>query len=124
MLPKIMKPVQLLYHGTSRNCSEQIEQYGLKPINYNKVYLTADINVAFNYACRKQIIDKDYSGIVICIVDAQKMFSDGFIFTHESTNAEYTVENVPSKYILQVIIESEEELEMFAQYARSYFECS
>ena len=124
MLPNVVKPVQLLYHGTSVNHSVSIEQEGIRPVNYNRVYLTADIYVAFNYACNKQVKDKDYSGIVICIVDAQKMYMDGFEFTHEVTHAEYTVESVPPQYLLQVIIESEEELELFAQYALDYFNYS
>ena len=41
-------PTQLLYHGTSFGNSTLIEQQGLLPKNYDKVYLTTDIRVAYN----------------------------------------------------------------------------
>lgn len=49
---------------------------------------------------------------VICIIDAPLMVKDGILFEHSQTYAEYTIDNVPSKYILQVAIESEDDLRM------------
>lgn len=112
------KPVQLLYHGTSFKHSASIEEQGLIKINYDKVYLTADLEVAYNYAKRKQVNENDYSGIVICIIDAPQMVKDGFTFEHQHTHAEWTIDNVPSRYILQVIIESYDELLQLAHYAQ------
>ena len=118
MSSKITKPVQLLYHGTVMDYSDLIEQQGLKPVNHEKVYLTADINVAYDYA-KQRTTDLHTNTMlpVMCVVDAQQMYHDGFIFTHEVGSAEYTVDNVPPEYILQVIIETDDDLELLAQYA-------
>ena len=119
MLSKIVKPVQLLYHGTALDYSKLIEQQGLKPVNHDKVYLTADLNVAYEYA-KKRTRDLHTNSVqpVICIVDAEQMYKDGYTFTHEVNNAEYTVDYVPSKYLLQVMPESEDDLELLAHYAQ------
>lgn len=104
-------PVQLLYHGTSFIYSAVIEHEGLKPVNYDKVHLTADINVAYHYAAESSMP-------VICIVDAPQMVKDGFTFTHEASNAEWTVDYVPAKYLIQIVVESENELTLLAHYAQ------
>ena len=119
MLPKSVKPVGLLYHGTAFDYSDIIEQEGLKPVNHEKVYLTADLNVAYEYA-KMQITNVHTTSMqtVICIVDARQMYKDGFVFTHNATNAEYTVSAVPPKYILQIVVESEDELELLAHYVQ------
>lgn len=100
------KPIQLLYHGTSLESSKLIEEQGLIPKNYDKVYLTADLQVAYNYA--KQKSDKT----VICIVDAPQMIKDGFTFEHNNTYAEWTTDYVPSNYLVQVLVEDESSLEV------------
>ena len=102
------KPTQLLYHGTSFDNSSLIEEQGLLPKNHNKVYLTTDVRVAYNYAKLKT--DKP----VICIVDAIQMVKDGFTFEHDNTYAEWTTDNVPSRYLIQVMIESEDDLSMLS----------
>ena len=99
------KPIQLLYHGTSLDNSKFIKEQGLIPKNYDKVYLTADLQVAYNYAKSKS--DKT----VICIVDAPQMIRDGFTFNHDNTHAEWTTDHVPPEYLVQVLIEDESELE-------------
>lgn len=114
---QVVKPVQLLYHGTVFDYSEQIEQQGLKPINYDKVYLTADINVAYDYAKQRTTdIHTNTMLPVVCIIDAQQMYKDGFVFTHEVDTAEYTVNNVPPEYILQFIINNTNDLDILAHY--------
>ena len=69
---KITKPVQLLYHGTVMDYSDLIEQQGLKPISHEKVYLTADINVAYDYA-KQRTTDLHTNTMlpVLWVVDAQ-----------------------------------------------------
>ena len=102
-----MKPVTLLYHGTSKTYSAAIEEQGLIPINYDNVYLTADLYVAYSYA-------KKTDQPVICIIDAPQMAKDGFTFEHDATYAEWTTKIVPAKYIVQVLIESEEDIKKLA----------
>lgn len=117
MLLKETKPVQLLYHGTCYKYSHNIETEGLKPVNYDQVYLTADIVVAYHYAkqCSK---NNEMSLPLICIVDATQMFKDGYSFTHEADTAEWTTDYVPHKYIIQVLPESEDELSRLVHYAQ------
>ena len=119
MLPKVMKPVQFLFHGTAYDYSDIIEHEGLKPVNHDKVYLTADINVAYHYA-KSKTLDPHTNSMqtVICVVDALQMYKDGFVFTHEATNAEYTVNEVPPHYLVQIVVESEDELELLAHYVQ------
>lgn len=114
---KQAEPVQLLYHGTCYKYSHWIKHEGLKPVNYDKVYLTADIVVAYNYA--KQCGENnDLSLPVICIVDARKMYKDGYKFTHETSNAEWTTDYVLPEYLIQVLPESKDELHELVQYAQ------
>lgn len=117
MLPKQMNPVQFLYHGTCYKYSHQIDTEGLQPVNHDKVYLTADIVVAYEYA-KTASSNNDLSLPVICIVDAVQMHKDGYKFTHEATNAEWTTEYVLPKYLLQIIPESLDELEQLLHYAQ------
>lgn len=111
-----MNPVQILYHGTSLDYVESIENKGLISVN-DKVYLTTDLNVAFDYANKAIHRENSFcSQCVICIVDAVQMVKDGFEF--DFVNNEYIVTHVPSKYIIQVALESEEELPSLAHYAQ------
>ena len=96
-----MQPVQLLYHGTNINNVQGIEEKGL--VSNNNVYLTTDLLVAYDYA-------KKNGDPVICIVDSLQMVKDGFVFSHDVQTAEYTINHVPSNYIIQIVIESEADL--------------
>ena len=112
-----VNPVQLLYHGTSLDNAEIIEQQGIVKKNHDKVYLTSDILVAYDYAnMRVNDVSSNSFKPVICIVDAPQMVKDGFVFEHNIVNAEWTVDNVPAQYILQFVIEEESELELLAHY--------
>ena len=112
-----MKPAQILYHGTCYRYYEKIEKQGLKPINHKEVYLTADVIVAYDYA-KKASVSNDLSFPTLCIINAEQMYKDGFEFTHNVSTAEYTVGCVPSKYIVQVMPESEDELSRLVHYAQ------
>lgn len=110
-----MRPVQFLYHGTSLEYSESIEEQGLVSVD-SKVYLTTDILVAYDYAL-KAIHRPSSESLqpVICVVDAPQMNKDGYIFEHDMSSAEWTIAEVPSRYILQVAVESEEDLSKITQ---------
>ena len=117
-----MKPVQILYHGTSLDYVESIDEKGLVSDN-NKVYLTADVIVAYDYALKA--VQKGYSlQPVICVVNAPQMVEDGFIFEHDNVNAEFTVNNIPAKYIIQIAVESEDDLELLVHYAQEQVFCN
>ena len=102
----MIRPFQKLYHGTSKSSIDNILLQGIVKKNHNEVYLTADLNVAYKYAKQH---DNSQSA-VICIVDAVKMYYDGYIFNHDVSAAEYTVSNVPVDYITIVTIDAYEEL--------------
>lgn len=108
----MLQPVQILYHGTSFDYSEQIEEQGLRKMSSEAVYLTADIQVAYNYAKSKG------TKTVICIIDAPQMAKDGFVFKHNDTYAEWTTEYVPPKYLVQLLVEDDSELYLVDQYAK------
>ena len=120
MLQNETKPVQLLYHGTCYKYSHWIETEGIRPINHDTVYLTADIVVAYQYA-KDASRNNDLSLPVICIVDALQMYKDGYKFMHETDTAEWTIGYVPPKYLLQVIPESIDDLETLLHYAQEQF---
>jgi hypothetical protein len=63
------QPPNILYHGTSGAYVESIEQEGLKPRNYNHVYLTPVLDVAYEYANK-------HEQKVICVVDAEQLYKD------------------------------------------------
>ena len=112
---KITKPIKFLYHGTTLKNSYSIETTGLLKKNNDHVYLTSDLQVAYEYALLKQ--DKHSGGIVICVVDAVQMYNDGFTFQHDYSSAEWLVDSVPPKYLVQVVIESIDDLAELEHYA-------
>ena len=96
-------PPDVLYHGTPRRNSSNIEVEGLCKMERNHVHLTDDIYTAFNVGMRYH--DK----VVICVVDAKQMSIDGFKF-YQSQNNVWLIEHVPSKYLLQIQIDDYSEL--------------
>lgn len=101
-----VKPFQLLYHGTCIDNSKSIEEKGLVGKDDSYVYLTSDLHVAYEYALRTNCPP------VICIIDAPAMFRDGHIFYKEQFEFEWLTATVPPKYILQIQIEDESDLDM------------
>ena len=113
-----MKPAQILYHGTVSSNIANISNNGLVAVNYDKVYLTSDIVVAYEYCKQTQLNNNDYNVPVICVVDAIKMYDDGFEFEHALTRAVWTTNFVPVKYITQIVVQNEAELEHIVTYAQ------
>lgn len=114
-----MFPYRYLYHGTCVDYIDEIEQVGLQAVNYDKVYLTSDLNIAFEYA-QQAIRNQQSNSFVplICMIDAFKMYEDGFTFTEGYNEAEYTIKNVPSYYIETFVIFNDNDLEALAHYAQ------
>ena len=117
-----MKPSQVLFHGTSLDYSEAIEEQGLVKQNFDVVFLTSDVAVAYQYAM-KRVYDYNSNTLqpVICVVNAVQMSKEGFCFQHNIDTAEWTIEHVPSEYIVQVAVESEDDLENVVKYALSEY---
>ena len=114
-----MIPPKYLYHGTSFDYIDQIEQEGLKPVTYDKVFLTADYFTAYEYA-KYRIRTAECNAFlpIICVVDALSMYEDGFVFTEGCSYQEYTITKVPSYYIETFMITNEYDLEALAHYAQ------
>lgn len=105
----------ILYYGTSLDYSEQIDKVGI--ISKDKICLTTDITTAYENAI-KTIYSPNSSCLqpVICTINVTDMIKDGFIFEHNSSYTEYYVSSIPSKYINQVAVETEEDLMLLARY--------
>lgn len=115
-----MQPVQLLYHGTSLDHSEGIDKDGLVAKLHDKVYLTSDIQVAYNYAVKEVYrAESNTKQPIICVVDAPQMVEDGFVFNHNNETAEWTVDKVPPNYLTQIAVESESDLANIVRYVKN-----
>lgn len=104
-----MKPPKTLYHGTDYKYIDSINKQGIVKINYDKVYLTDNIETAYEYASK-------YMYAVICVVDAEQMYNDGITF--EEVNNEWLTDKVPSEYMLPILIEEKEDLNIIAQHIK------
>ena len=100
--PFYMKIPSKLYHGTSLTYVESIYEKGLiAQNNATYVYLTSNIETAYVYAHK-------FRQPVICVIDAEQMIKDGFVF--EEKDNEYLITTVPTKYMLLIAVENVDEL--------------
>ena len=88
-------PPNILFHGTSNSAYSRIRKEGLKPMNRQYVHLSADAATARKVGMRH---DKNP---VILVIDAPKMYSDGFKFFHSANDGTWMVNSVPRKYIIE-----------------------
>lgn len=109
-------PPRYLFHGTSLDYLDQIEQQGLKAITYDKVFLASDCYIALEYA-KYRITHRQCNSFtpVVLVIDALQMYVDGFTF-EELSYGEYVINKVPPEYIIDSIIDDEELL--LAHYAQ------
>lgn len=111
----------ILYHGTSLDYVEGIENQGLIAVNHDKVFLTADIHVAYEYAMKR--VSHPQSNTfqpVICAVYTTELVNRyNHIFDYNDLTQEWTTEFVPNHFILQIAVESEDELQEVAEYANN-----
>lgn len=88
-----VKPLDVLYHGTSLNYIKSIYEIGfILKMKRDHVHLSSDIDTALNVAKRHGIPK-------ILMIDCKSMFLDGYKF-YLSENNVYLTDNVPIKYIL------------------------
>ena len=92
---KPLTPPDILFHGTTHRAFEVIMKEGLKPMNRQYVHLSVDAATARKVGSRH---DKNP---VILVIDAPKMYSDGFKFFHSANDGTWMCESVPSNYIIQ-----------------------
>ncbi len=84
-------PPDVLYHGTATRFKESIDKDGLIPKSRLHVHLSSDIETAKQVGMR-------HGKILIYIVDAKKMYEDGFKF-YLSLNKVYLTDKVPIQYL-------------------------
>lgn len=85
------RPPAVLWHGTGKKYANSIEQEGLIPKNRLYVHLSSDCNTAYKVGQR-------HGTPVIYLVDAAKMFEDGFQF-FLSVNGVWLTKKVPALYL-------------------------
>ena len=96
-------PPDVLYHGTVKRNSSSIEKKGLTKQSRQYVHMTADLNTAYSVG------ERYHDKVVICVIRANEMYSDGYQF-YKAENDVWLTDNVPSKYITQILLESRAEL--------------
>ena len=91
-------PPNILFHGTSHKAYDLICKEGLKSMNRQYVHLSVDAATA------RKVGSRHDRNPVILVIDAPKMYSDGFKFFHSANDGTWMCESVPSKYIIQAIM--------------------
>ncbi len=84
-------PPDILYHGTSDNSLQLILKDGIKPMQRNLVHLSTDESIAYH-------VGKRHGNPIILVIDAKRMFVDGYTFFC-SENGVYLTDYVPMSYI-------------------------
>ena len=85
-------PPTVLYHGTSEQFANEIENLGLIKKLRTHVHLSEDIETAKNVGSRRK------GNLVILKIDAEQMAKDGYKF-YRSENGVWLTDNVPTKYL-------------------------
>lgn len=90
---EVVKPPDILWHGTGYKYIESIDKYGLIPKSRLYVHLSGDVDTALS-------VGERHGSPVIYRVRSGKMYQDGFIF-RKSKNGVWLVDNVPVDYLFR-----------------------
>jgi putative RNA 2'-phosphotransferase len=85
-------PTKELYHGTADRFYSKILQEGIKKMSRQYVHLSSDIETA-------KLVGKRHGNVKIIIIDAIKMFKDGYKF-YIADNGVILTDIVPTKYFI------------------------
>lgn len=88
---EVVKPPEILWHGTGYKYIESIDKSGLIPKSRLYVHLSEDVDTALS-------VGERHGSPVIYRVRSGKMYRDGFIF-RKSKNGVWLVDNVPVDYL-------------------------
>ena len=88
---KECEPPEFLFHGTGTKYTSSIEQEGLIPKTRLYVHLSEDITTAINVGQRHGVP-------IVYMVDAKRMFKDGYKF-YLSNNNVWLTKEVPIEYL-------------------------
>ena len=85
------KPPAILFHGTGQKYVESIDRQGLLPKSRLYVHLSTDKDTAVK-------VGKRHGVPVVYMVQAEKMFADGYLF-YCSVNGVWLTKKVPIEYL-------------------------
>ena len=88
---EVVKPLDILYHGTATKNLDSILKTGLNKMNRNHVHLSDNLKTASQVGQR-------HGELVILEINAKKMYKDGYEF-YLSDNKVWLTDIVPIKYI-------------------------
>ncbi len=96
---KVIPPTKL-YHGTGFRLLSQIKKEGLNKMTRHHVHLYGEehIQKALETGARH---DKKNGGVIL-LIDCKSMVKDNIVF-YKTLNDVYLTDNVPSKYITQLM---------------------
>ena len=90
-------PPNLLFHGTAAETFyKHIKNEGIKPMNRQMVHLSTDADTA------RKVARRHSNDIVVLIIDAPRMCSDGTKFYKTANDGTWLCDFVDSKYFLEV----------------------
>ena len=107
-------PPKFLFHGTPLRNAHSIEVSGLSKMRRQYVHLTESLETAYSVGARYH--DK----VVICIIDAEQMYTDGSVF-YQAENGVWLTDKVNSYYILQVELDSAEDISELKSYIKTLY---
>ncbi len=84
-------PPPILYHGTAEKYVDAIEESGLLSRSRLYVHLSRDLDTAI-------AVGKRHGSVVVYLVDAARMFADGYLF-YLSANGVWLTKSVPKQYL-------------------------
>jgi len=91
---KVVKPPDVLYHGTSNKALKYIIKSGLRPMNRQYVHLSSSFNEAKAVGRRKDRKPR------ILHIDAKRAHKDGVQF--QESNTIYLVKKIKPRYIAKI----------------------
>ena len=94
-----LTPPDRLYHGTAQSKLELIKQSGIKKMSRLYVHLSKDIETAITVGSR-------HGKPVVLVIDTASMAKDGYTFKL-SDNGVWQSEDIPWKYVLEIITDLE-----------------
>ena len=96
---KILKeekiPPKILYHGTSKEAFNIIEEEGLLPKSRQYVHLSQDIETA------KLVAKRHSKNIIVILIDTEKAIKDGIKFYYGNDKV-WLVDSLLPKYFLEI----------------------
>ena len=107
-------PPKFLFHGTPLRNAHSIEVSGLSKMKRQHVHLTESLETAYSVG------ERYHDKVVICIIDAEQMYKDGFKF-YQAENGVWLTDKVYSYYIVQVQLDSKDELTELESYIKTLY---